>query len=82
MLFVANHLDEEKSDFDAMVEQAKDRFGRKVTVVQYPYNQGVDFNAVIDVLNMVMYRFGADGGSLKKTGYSCRRNGQSEAAAQ
>ncbi|HPR29596.1 MAG TPA: GTP-binding protein, partial [Chitinophagales bacterium] len=66
MLFVANHLDEEKSDFDAMVEQAKDRFGRKVTVVQYPYNQGVDFNAVIDVLNMVMYRFGADGGKPEK----------------
>ena len=66
MIFVANHLDEEKSDFDGTVEQAKERFGRKVTVVQYPYNQGLDFNAVIDVLNMVMYQFGPDGGKPEK----------------
>ena len=66
MLFVANHLDEEKADFDSTVEQAKDRFGRKVTVVQYPYNQGLDFNAVIDVLNMVMYQFGPEGGKPEK----------------
>jgi elongation factor G len=66
MLFVANHLDEEKSDFDSLVEQAKERFGRKVTVVQYPVNQGLEFNAIIDVLNMVMYVFGPDGGKPEK----------------
>ncbi len=66
MLFVVNHLDEEKADFDATVEQAKDRFGRSVTVVQYPYNQGNGFNSIIDVLNMVMYKFGPDGGKPEK----------------
>ncbi|MBP7399391.1 MAG: elongation factor G [Chitinophagales bacterium] len=66
MLLVVNHLDEEKSDFDNTITQAKERFGSKVTVVQYPINQGVDFNAIIDVLNMVMYVFPTDGGKPDK----------------
>lgn len=66
MLFVVNHLDEEKSDFENTIDQAKERFGRKVTVVQYPYNQGVDFNSIIDVHTMVMYQFKPDGGKPEK----------------
>ncbi len=66
MLFVVNHLDEEKSDFENTIDQAKERFGRKITVVQYPYNQGVDFNSIIDVHTMVMYQFKADGGKPEK----------------
>lgn len=66
MLFVVNHLDEEKSDFENTIDQAKERFGRKITVVQYPYNQGVDFNSIIDVHTMVMYQFKPDGGKPEK----------------
>jgi len=66
MILVVNHLDEEKSDFDNTVEQAKERFSKHVTIVQYPYNQGVDFNAIIDVLTMTMYTFAADGGKPEK----------------
>lgn len=66
MILVMNHLDEEKSDFDNSVAQAKERFGSKVTVVQYPINQGVDFNSIIDVLNMVMYVFPSSGGKPEK----------------
>jgi len=66
MILICNHVDEEKSDFDNTIEQAKERFGRKVTVVQYPYNQGVDFNAIIDVHAMVMYQFKPDGGKPEK----------------
>jgi elongation factor G len=66
MILICNHVDEEKSDFDNTIEQAKERFGRKVTVVQYPYNQGLDFNAIIDVHTMVMYQFGPDGGKPEK----------------
>lgn len=66
MILVVNHLDEEKSDFDNTVEQAKERFSKHVTIVQYPYNQGVDFNAIIDVLTMTMYTFPADGGKPEK----------------
>lgn len=66
MILVVNHLDEEKSDFDNTVEQAKERFSKHVTIVQYPYNQGIDFNAIIDVLTMTMYTFPADGGKPEK----------------
>lgn len=66
MLFAVNHIDSDKSDFDATVEQAKARFGDKVTVVQYPLNQGKGFNAIIDVLKMVMYEFPAGGGKPQK----------------
>ncbi len=57
MIMAVNKIDADKSDFDKVVEEAKDRFGRAVAVVQYPVNQGTKFNAFIDVLNMVMYEF-------------------------
>lgn len=66
MLFVVNHLDEEKADFDLTVEQARERFSHAVTLMQYPVNQGLDFNAIIDVLRMTMYVFPADGGKPEK----------------
>lgn len=65
-LFVVNKVDHEKSDFWAVVDQAKSRFGREVTVVQYPYNEGLEFNAIIDVLKMTMYEFPSDGGKPDK----------------
>ncbi len=66
MLFVVNQVEHEKADFDRTVDQAKQRFGDKVTVVQYPYNQGTGFNAIIDVLKMVMYKFPPQGGKPEK----------------
>lgn len=65
-IFAVNQLDQEKADFDLAVEQAKERFGRKVTVVQYPMNQGHGFNTIIDVLKMTMYQFPEDGGKPEK----------------
>ncbi|MGB0839296.1 MAG: elongation factor G [Chitinophagales bacterium] len=62
VIFVANQIDGDKADFDGTVEQAKERFGDAVTVVQYPYKQGNGFDAIIDVLKMVMYQF-PEGGS-------------------
>lgn len=66
IIFAVNHVDGENADFDKTVEQAKNIFGSKVTVVQYPLNQGIGFNAIIDVLKMTMYKFGADGGKPEK----------------
>jgi len=67
MIFAVNQLDHEKADFDKTVEQAKSSFGRKVTVVQYPLNAGLGFNAIIDVLKMTMYEFPPEGGKPKKS---------------
>src|SRR4051812_21359950 len=56
-IFVANKLDHPKADFDKTVAEAKAHFGSNVTLIQYPLNAGPGFNAIIDVLNMVMYEY-------------------------
>jgi elongation factor G len=66
MIFAVNKLDQDKADFDRTVAQAKDHFGRNVTVVQYPMNQGLEFNAIVDVLRMTVYEFPPEGGKPKK----------------
>ena len=66
IIFVVNKLDHEHSDFWKTVEQAKERFGREATVVQYPMNEGTGFNTIIDVLKMTAYVFPAEGGKPEK----------------
>jgi len=65
-LIVVNKLDHPNADFDKTVEQAKERFGREVVVVQFPYSTGEDFNAIIDVMKMTMYEFPEGGGKPDK----------------
>lgn len=66
MLLAVNHLDNEKSDFDRTVAEAKSHFGNNVVIVQYPVNQGEQFDAIVDVLNMVMYQYPKNGGKPEK----------------
>ena len=65
-MFVINQLDHPKADYDKTLEQAKERFGNKLVPIQYPLNQGNDFNQIIDALRMVMYEFGPEGGKPEK----------------
>ncbi len=62
LILVANQLDHEKANFDKTLESAKDRFGKNVTVVQYPVEVGSGFNSIIDVLLMKMYILKEGGG--------------------
>jgi len=62
VIFVVNHLDHEKSNFEQTLESLHESFGNKVIVVQYPVNPGLGFNALVDVLKMKMYKWGPDGG--------------------
>ncbi len=57
MLFVVNHLDAEKANFDDAVNQLKDFFGGKCTVLQFPTNAGLGFNQVVDIVANKMYTF-------------------------
>jgi elongation factor G len=66
MLLAVNKLDQDKADFDSTVAQARDHFGKNVIVVQYPLNQGPEFNTMIDVLQMIRYRFPPEGGRPEK----------------
>lgn len=65
-LFIVNKPDTVAADFQRTVDMAKERFGRGVVVVQYPYEEGDDFHAIIDVLKMTMYEFPEEGGKPDK----------------
>lgn len=66
LIFVINQLDNDKSDFDRALDQAQNRFGHNVLPVQYPLQQGGDFNTIVDALRMTMYQFGPEGGKPTK----------------
>ena len=54
---VINQLDSDKASFENTFETIKAASRVKPVIVQYPVNQGPEFNAFIDVLLMKMYRF-------------------------
>ena len=66
VLFAINQVDHPKADFEQSLESLKKTFGSAVTQMQYPVNPGEGFNAIIDLLKMVMYKFPADGGKPEK----------------
>ncbi len=66
MVFAVNKLDQDKADFEKTVAQAKEHFGRNITVVQYPLNQGLEFSGIVDVLRMTVYQFAPEGGKPAK----------------
>src|SRR3954454_13960621 len=66
MIFAVNKMDDDRADFDRTVQEAKNHFGSKVTVVQYRRQQGAGFHEIIDVLRMTMYKFKDAGGKPDK----------------
>lgn len=66
VIFAINQVDHPKADFETALSSLKERFGNAVTQMQYPVNQGEGFNAIIDLLKMVMYKFPAEGGKPEK----------------
>ncbi len=54
---VISQLDSDKANFESALESIKAGARVKPVLVQYPVNQGAEFNAFIDVLMMKMYRF-------------------------
>jgi len=66
MILVVNQLDHPKADFNKTIQEAKNHFGNNVVVVQYPINPGLNFDAIVDVLNMVMYKYNEEGSKPQK----------------
>ena len=60
-IIVVNKLDNENAEFDHAFASAKSRFGSDVTIVQFPANQGLTFDSIVDVLKMKMYKYSRDG---------------------
>lgn len=61
-IFVINQLDSDKADFELSLQSLKENYGGKVVPIQFPINQGPQFNALIDVLLMKMYKWKPEGG--------------------
>lgn len=61
VIFLINKLDTENADFEKTVSIVQDSFGSRVAVVQFPVNQGSNFDAVVDVIRMKILRFNNDG---------------------
>lgn len=57
LMFLINHLDHEKSDYENTLTNLKEMYGSKVVPVQYPVGSGVAFSGVVDVLKQKMYKF-------------------------
>ncbi len=62
VIFLVNQLDDDKCDYDYILEQLTSIYGTKVVPVQYPLTTGPSFNSLIDVLLMKKYSWGPDGG--------------------
>lgn len=63
VIFLVNQLDNEKCDYDNILEQLKEAYGPKVVPIQYPITTGPGFNALIDVLLMKKYSWKPEGGA-------------------
>lgn len=66
IIFAINQVDHPKASFDDSLESLKESFGSAVTQMQYPVNEGEGFDAIIDLLKMVMYKFPPEGGKPEK----------------
>ena len=61
MMFVVNQVDNEKCDYDTIIEQLQSIYGKKVVPVQYPLNAGPGFSTIIDVLLMKKLTYTGEG---------------------
>lgn len=60
-LLAVNKIDNENAEFDHAVASAKERFGHDVVLVQFPVNQGLPFDTVVDVYRMKVLKYNRDG---------------------
>jgi elongation factor G len=65
MILVINGLDHEKANFEKSLEMMKERLSNDIILIQFPVNEGVGFNSIIDVLKMKMLRYSKDGGAAE-----------------
>ena len=62
VIFLVNQLDDEKCDYNNIIEQLQTIYGAKAIPVQYPVKTGPDFNSVSDVILMKKLTWGPEGG--------------------
>ena len=63
VVFALNQIDGEKADYDNVMEQMYEHFGKKVVPIQYPLESGPGFKSIIDVLIMKKLEWKPEGGA-------------------
>ncbi|MFO7923347.1 MAG: elongation factor G [Bacteroidales bacterium] len=62
VILAVNQLDHDKAAFEKVQESLKQSYGSKAVIIQYPVNSGENFNSIVDVLKMKLYKYQEDGG--------------------
>jgi len=65
VILVVNGLDHEKANFEKSLEMLKERLSKDIILIQYPVNEGVGFDSIIDIVKMKMLRYSKDGGKAE-----------------
>ena len=65
LIIVINGLDHEKANFEKSLEMLKERLSSNILLIQYPVNEGIGFNSIIDVMKMKMFRYPKEGGKAE-----------------
>ena len=60
-VLVVNGFDREHTKFEEILNQAKERIGKKVFPMQLPINAGPDFSQIVDVLRRELITYKTDG---------------------
>ena len=63
---IINKVDNEHSTFKETLQQARERLTSGAIAVTVPVGEGINFNSVLDIIKMKVYRYG-DAGSRKVT---------------
>lgn len=54
---IINKVDNEHSKFNDTLKAAQESLSKDVTVVSFPVKEGINFNAVVDIIKMKMYTY-------------------------
>ncbi len=61
VVLIVNKLENENADFDKVVKAAEDRFSHDVIPLQFPVNQGLSFDSIVDLIKMKVLKYERDG---------------------
>lgn len=66
LILGVNQLDHEKANWEGALESLKKTFGKKVVLIQFPIDPGLNFKSFVDVLKMKMYVFKDENGTREE----------------
>ncbi|HRZ41266.1 MAG TPA: elongation factor G [Bacteroidales bacterium] len=78
VFLVLNQLDHEKVNVTETMSQLKSQFGDKVVPMAIPLHPGLEFNSIIDLVELKLLKYPKDGGKPEVTEIPAAEKGQAE----